>query len=75
MFWLAAVLKALSPSADIGQRMKNELRLIHKKRMTLTKEKNDTCKQRTFMMSVHSKDQTGMKRIFDAKKMTFVPYT
>ncbi len=34
--------------------------------MTLTKEKSNTHKQpKLHMMSVQSKDQTGMKRIFD----------
>ena len=44
-------LKALSHECCIGQHMKNELRLTHEKRMTLTKEKNNTHKQSTFTLS------------------------
>ena len=40
--------KAWSHERRIGQRMRNECRLTISKRMTLTKEKNNTHKQRTW---------------------------
>ena len=49
-------LKAMSHKCRMGQRMRNEWRLMHEKRMTLTKKKNNTHKQRR-MMNVQSMDQ------------------
>ncbi len=43
---VTAPFKALSHECHIGQRMRNEWRLTHEKRMTLTKEKNNMQTQR-----------------------------
>ena len=59
------------------QRMRNEWRLMIKKRMTLTKEKNNTHKQRTLPNNERPfKGSNGHETdINGCQKMTFVPHT
>ena len=70
---VCVIFKALSHECRIGQRMRNEWSLTHEKRMTLTKEKNNTHKQRTWPNDERPFKESDV-HIKGRQEVSFVPY-
>ncbi len=78
-FWNSS-LKVLSHECRIGQRIKNEWGLTHEKRMTLTKEKSNTHKQRKLPnderpVKASNRHETHFRQISTDAKKWFVRHT